>query len=274
MEIIYIHHDCFLVLLDTCSMVFDFWTDPMPDASGEPRFLELIPRDRPLLVFVSHHHKDHYSRDIFGWKTRFPEIRYILSRDTARFCHHILSPTSVYSGPKPDKSQIVVIRPGESRTMTLPSGKSIYVRAFDSTDTGNSYLITAEGMNIFHAGDLNAWIWKDESTEQEIKEALNAYTRILDSITDTLGPAPRLDVCFFPVDSRIGTDYFTGAAMLLQRIRVDYFFPMHFALGTPAEQLQHTRDAARFDLYAPFDNRTVMAGPFAPYGRLSVPALR
>ena len=43
----------------------------------------------------------------------------------------------------------------------------ISVNTFPSTDIGNSYAVTIAGRTIFHAGDLNAWIWKDESTEEK-----------------------------------------------------------------------------------------------------------
>lgn len=72
-----------------------------------------------------------------------------------------------------------------------------------------------------------------------------------------------------PVDSRIGTDYFTGAAMLVRSIDVRHFFPMHFALGSEEEQRHRRRDALAFDLYANPD-RGEYIGLASPYASFSM----
>lgn len=249
----YIWHDCFVARTPECSIVFDYLTDPRAGEGELPRFVEsdnpeeTLPRHLPLYVLVSHHHKDHFTRDIFRWAELFPNVRYILSKDTMRICRHVFSPTAVYGGPKVDPARLTVLRPGES----FDDG-TVRVRAFGSTDIGNSYLVQAGGARFFHAGDLNAWIWKDESTPGEVKMALDDYRRKLGDITaflQTLPDGGRVDFCMFPVDSRIGSGYSTGAAMFLEAVETVRFFPMHFCLGTPAEREIRLRDAGRFDLY-------------------------
>lgn len=238
----YIWHDCFVVMTSDCDMIFDYWTDPTVGDNELPAFLRDRKGNKPLYVFVSHHHKDHFNRSIFEWEKEIPEIHYIISKDVAKSARHILSPTSIYYGHKPDMDKVTILTPGDGYKDSV-----ISVVAFNSTDIGNSYLVETMGHKFFHAGDLNAWIWKDESTEAEVSEAINKYEEILDQIKSA---APHIDVAMFPVDSRIGTDYFIGAAMFVRAIFVDHFFPMHFGLGENVEQERYMLAASRTELYA------------------------
>lgn len=240
--ITYIWHDCFVISLNAMTLVFDYWRDPLSREGELPSFLKNTDKDRPLYVFVSHHHKDHYNKEIFDWAKYFNHIHFIISGDTARHARHILRQDSLYKGYRPSANQVTVIKPGE----IFEIGE-ISVKAFASTDIGNSYLVNAEGLRIFHAGDLNAWLWVDESTKAEIAQAIGNFKKILDDISAS---SPQLDIAMFPVDSRIGREYFTGARMFLESIEVGRFFPMHFGLGDESEQRRYERDAMKFDLYA------------------------
>lgn len=244
MRLTYIYHDCFVLETSQAVVVFDYWRDPAGTARGElPGFFASLPVEVPVYVMVSHHHKDHYSRDIFEWDRLRAGIHYILSRDTARSARPYISADSHYAGHKVAAAQVTVLRPGERAV--LP-GLKVY--AYGSTDTGNSWVVESGGLSAMHAGDLNAWIWKDESTEAEVRKALGDYRAVLRAVA---ADWPRLDVCMFPVDSRIGTDYWTGAALLVRAIEVGVFFPMHFELGESTEEVkQRHRDAADFGAYA------------------------
>lgn len=243
----YIYHDAFLLVTPQFAVVFDWFADgpdtPPRNPGYVPRFMRLIRPDQKLYVLVSHHHKDHFTSRIFGWNRFHSDIHYFISPDVARASRHILTPGSLYRGPRPDPEHVKVIEPGE-----ICIDKFLTVEAFASTDIGNSYLLTIGKKKFFHAGDLNAWIWKDESTEQEVAEALDLYRQILSNVALA---APKMEVCMFPVDSRIGTDYFTGARLLLHAIDVAHFFPMHFCLADDAASLEQRRiDALAFSRYA------------------------
>lgn len=242
-QLTYIWHDGFLLETDSCDIVFDFWKDPMSADQGDPEFLSRADRDKPLYVLVSHHHKDHFSRSIFQWASHRRNIHYVVSKDVYRHSRHVFSPDSLYSGQKIPPGKFSVLKEGD-----VFNDEIISVRAFGSTDTGNSYFIETCGLKIFHAGDLNAWVWKDESTQEEVDEALRAYTNILDSIgTITDG----FDLAMFPVDSRIGRDYWEGASIFVRRFKIGRFFPMHFELGENEDERTKRRlDASDFKLYA------------------------
>lgn len=258
----YIYHDCFFLTWPGGSMVFDYWKDPTVENQSSPRFLEGVNLEKPFYVVVSHHHKDHYVKEIFGWAERFPNIRYILSKDVAKFAHYLLDPESHYSGRKVAPEKVTVLTPGESY-----SDETVKIRAFASTDIGNSYLVEVARRRVFHGGDLNAWIWLDESTPEEVKQALEDYRKIIEEVREV---SPTIDLCMLDVDSRIGRDYFRGARMLVRSIDVRHFFPMHFALGDEAEREQRRIDALRFDLYAN-PNGGEYIGLTAPYDTFTAP---
>ena len=257
-KIIYVYHDCFVVKTSEAVLVFDFWKDPYQRGPC-PNPLMNVESGKPVYVFVSHGHKDHYNPDIFGWAKHFPNIRYIVSKDVRKRINHIISPGSSYKGDKVEPSKVIAMSDHDHYEDDI-----ISINTFPSTDIGNAYGVTIEGRTIFHAGDLNAWIWKDESTEEEVKEALDSFNAIVDMIATSY---EGFDICFFPVDSRIGTDYFTGARIFLERFKIDNFFPMHFELGDDTAAIaQLHRDAAAFDRYAsPTCQHYIMSAPYSAY---------
>ena len=150
-------------------------------------------------------------------------------RDTFRAARHFINPGSLYHGLKRvDPDKVVALAPGE-----VYRDKHIRVEAFGSTDIGNSYLLQTGGKTIFHAGDLNAWVWKDESTPQ-IAQHTTA-----------------IDVAMFPVDPRLGTDFWTGAQIFVHKFKVGLFIPMHFTLtDQPDKQLDFIAQATNFSAYS------------------------
>ncbi|MDE5773402.1 MAG: MBL fold metallo-hydrolase [Muribaculaceae bacterium] len=257
-SVIYIYHDCFAVKTEDAVLIFDFWKDPY-QKGPLPNPLQNVDPDTPIYVFVSHSHKDHYNPEIFSWAEHFKNIHYIVSKDVRKRINHILNPDSIYSGPKIKDDQLTVLHHDDHYSDDI-----IEVRSFPSTDIGNSYAVNIAGRNIFHAGDLNAWIWKDESTQQEINKALGDFNVILNKIAQHYN---RFDICFFPVDSRIGTDYFTGAAIFLRRFKIDNFLPMHYELADDPESVAgRHRDAAAFALYAsPTCRHYLLSAPYSVY---------
>lgn len=248
----YIYHDCFVYGSSQMNVIFDYRADPW----GGDRFLDEIDTALPLYVVVSHHHKDHFTPRIFDWARRFPKIHFILSKDTARAVNYILKPNSTYLGPhRVDRSKVSVLRPGE-----VFEDENLRIEAYGSTDIGNSYMLrTPRGRNIFHAGDLNAWVWKDESTPAEIKAAIRDFEAILARIVPR-----RIDLAMFPVDARLGRDYWEGAYRFLRKFQVGMFISMHFALQTGLDE------CARFAAAATDFSR--YANPqYGWYGAMTVP---
>lgn len=243
-KLTYIYHDCFLLETPKAVVLFDYWKDPLNSGDKDfPPLLNLIEKGKPLYVLVSHHHKDHFSRRIFFWYEKFPNIRYILSWDVFKTVSYMFRQNSTYSGPKPPAETVTVLEEGE-----IFEDNVLKISAFGSTDIGNSYVVSIDGRNYFHAGDLNAWIWKDESSEKEIREAVQMFEEKLRIIKNVVS---HFDVAMFPVDSRLGTDYFLGASIFVRTFKVDLFVPMHFELvENPDHKYKRRLDAMNFNLYA------------------------
>ena len=55
MKITYIHHSAFLVETESAYLLFDYFQGKLPEFSEE----------KPLYVFASHRHPDHFSKVIF-----------------------------------------------------------------------------------------------------------------------------------------------------------------------------------------------------------------
>lgn len=240
-KLTYIYHDGFLLDTPKAAVVFDYWKDP---ESTYPRFLKELNPHKPLYVLVTHHHKDHFNPEIFQWSHHFTDIHYILSRDTFRAARHFFTPESLYKGLKRvNPERVTVLTPGD-----VFSNDIISVRAFASTDLGNSYMVEVNGKRVFHAGDLNAWVWKDESTQEEIAAAMAQYNKVLDTINAV---TDSFDLTMFPVDPRLGTDFWVGAQVFMRRFDIGIFVPMHFTLAEqPDRQLDYIAQATDFSTYA------------------------
>ena len=78
MRLTYIFHSGFAVETRSCILVFDYWMDP---ATAMPA---LLASGKPLYVFASHFHEDHFTREIFSWRKGGADVRYILSKDILR----------------------------------------------------------------------------------------------------------------------------------------------------------------------------------------------
>ena len=183
-------------------LVFDYW-------EGENRRLSEVGRlNRSILkafeqvyVFISHAHPDHLDPVVYDWRNDVPNIQYIVSADL----------------PIGKRGR----RVAPLDTLTL--SQDISVQAFDSTDLGVSFLVTAYGMRIFHAGDLNLWHWRQESSLREIEAAEEAFYTACEPI-----PSGQIDLAMFPVDPRQGLLYDAGANHFILTKKPRLFIPMHW----------------------------------------------
>ncbi len=208
MKLTYIFHSGFVVESGGASIVIDFFPNPAhPAESLKP--VHAAMKDRGgFYALATHAHADHFWPGIFGWKAARGDIKYVLSDD-------------VKIPPDAPAEGIALLKKGG-----VFSDGRIRVEAFGSTDAGCSFLIELDGRKIFHAGDLNNWHWRDESTEAEAAVAQGRYLAELGEIARA---APELDLAMFPVDPRLGGEYMLGAEQFLSAVRAKNFAPMHFS---------------------------------------------
>ena len=206
MTLTYIFHSGFVLETEQSILVFDYWLDPSGVMEG------VLKKEKPLYVFSSHFHEDHFTKKIFEWKKLNPDITYILSKD-------------IYKHRRTSK---------EDADVWLAKGgtwsdKNISVWALGSTDSGVS-------------GDLNNWYAKfllDDNPDQlrysfEMEETFNPIAhekQFLGELKDIRKVADSFDVVMFPIDGRVGNGYTLGGRQFIERFKVGLFVPMHFTTG-------------------------------------------
>jgi L-ascorbate metabolism protein UlaG (beta-lactamase superfamily) len=165
---------------------------------------DIFASPKALYIFSSHSHQDHFNYDVLSWVNKKPNIYYILSSDI-----------KIYNRV----DNLYKVRPGDELTIN-----EIKLNIFGSTDEGVSFMVNIDGLNLFHAGDLNWWKWYDDTPEEE-KAMEDAFKNIISKI---VGLGSKIDVCFFPVDGRLELNYLCGGQYFIEQLKPKLFIPMHF----------------------------------------------
>lgn len=206
MKIRYIYHSCFLLETKDSFLLFDYYKHKNNKSDFD--FMKLLndvfASHKALYIFSSHSHQDHFNYDVLSWISRKPSTYYILSSDI-----------KIYN--KVDNSYIV--RPGDELTIN-----KIKLGIFGSTDEGVSFMVNIDGLNLFHAGDLNWWKWADDTPEEE-KTMEDNFKSI---VADIASNGAKIDVAFFPVDRRLEDNYLCGGQYFIEQLKPKLFIPMHF----------------------------------------------
>ncbi len=197
----YFYHSGFTVeVLDTL-LVFDYWRGEHGELSEKAQLQE---RDlegyKRVLVFVSHDHEDHFDGIIYSWDYQRLPITYVISDDL------------------PPGKRGKRVKPGDILTVG-----DVEIRVFSSTDKGVSFYVSLYGLHIFHAGDLNLWHWREESTLREIAQSEKDFYA-------AMAPIERLpmDIAMFPLDPRMGGLFEAGANYFVMSVKPRVFLPMHW----------------------------------------------
>ena len=161
MKVTYIHHSSFMAELEHAALLFDYFEGEIPAVEG----------DKPLFVFASHRHGDHFSRAIFDLADQRRNVTYILSDD-------------IWRRQVPEE---------------LLEGKAIY-----------------------HAGDLNNWVWEGEP-EKDNQKMSERYHGELAKLAGR-----HIDVAFMLIDPRQEKDFYLGMDDFMRMVGADVVFPMHF----------------------------------------------
>lgn len=191
MDITYIYHSSFSVELAHHVLLFDY-------VEGE---LPVFPKEKKLLVFVSHAHGDHFHKKIFDLREKSLDVQYILSDD-------------------------IVVDEGVDITFVKADGHytlgDVLVMTLASTDEGVAFLLEVEGKTIYHGGDLNWWDWGSEDTLEESKAMEELYLREIKKLSSY-----QIDVAFVPLDPRLQDAFGKGMIEFLRMANASIIFPMH-----------------------------------------------
>ena len=189
MKITHIAHCGFLIETENEYLLFDYYKGEIPKMS----------EDKPLYVFASHFHKDHYNPKIF----KYENASFILSSEITDF-------------PK----ELNVISVSADNTYNLSD--SLSVKTFDSTDCGVAFLVFSNGKTVYHGGDLNLWLWDtDTDTEKEKMESkFKSETEKIKSY--------KIDLAFLHLDPRQEEYASLGLLYFNEKVNPQKIFPMHF----------------------------------------------
>lgn len=202
MKVTYLGHSGFSVETAKAYYIFDPIRGTLPGFALE----------KPVYVFASHIHEDHFLPAFFT-----PEF-------TGRVTAFILS------------DDILPEKAGTTRFWNDINGKVIWAAArktipmdgfsietLRSTDEGVAFIVREDnGTALYHAGDLNWWHWEGEDPEWNMDMARD-YKNELSRTEGSVFTA-----AFVPLDPRLGDAYGWGLNEFLNHTKTRHVFPMHF----------------------------------------------
>lgn len=198
MQITYIHHSCFLVETERFYYLFDYEKGDLPEMGVK----------KPIFVLSSHGHGDHYNPKVFDLLADLgmEQIQAVLSDD-------IQPPANV---------KTILVSPEKEYTL----GEKQYLTTLRSTDLGVAFLIEDQGRLIYHAGDLNDWVWEEETQDYNTKMT-DSYRKQIDLLAQKLN-GRQLELAFVVLDPRQEADYARGLCYFLEHIPARKVYPMHY----------------------------------------------
>ncbi len=205
----FFHQSGFTVAVGKTLLIFSYWQEHVPE--------ELRLNDKDLrgfaniVVFIPNASAEHYDPAIWRFGRGFP-ITWVAPKEAAEAL-----------GEHPG---LRLIRKGESVRVS-----GVEIRAYPTTDTGLAFMVKISGVHIFHAGDLNLWHWREQSTLREITRSEDEFYRIVSQIDED-----RIDICMFPVDPNQGGFYDAGANHFIMAKKPRLFFPMHWGARSEIAQ--------------------------------------
>lgn len=201
MNVTYIHHSGFLIETEAYYYLIDYFQGSIPALNP----------CKPVLVLASHKHHDHYQKSVFSIlkDMGMQHIYAVLSRD-------------IPSGARPEDVPCLLVSAG--KRYELPQGQELVT--FRSTDVGVAFLIRDGQKLVYHAGDLNDWVWAEEP-EADNQRMTEKYQEQIDLLAQELDGCA-LDAAFVVLDPRQEQDYDRGMLYFLQHIPCDCVYPMHY----------------------------------------------
>lgn len=190
MKVEFVSHSGVTVETENNYLIFDYYRGNLPI------------KEKDTSVFITHFHQDHFNPKIYKMTEHSPNVDYIISKDVEKKKKH---------------KKAYVMCPNESIKV-----KDLSISAFDSTDEGLSFLVEVDGKSIFHSGDLNLWIW-EEDTEEERKEMTYKFNEIISEIKGNM-----VDLAFFLVDSRLEDMALNGVKIFINEIQPKFLIPIHY----------------------------------------------
>jgi len=202
MQITFIGHSGFLIETEQKYLLFDYFEGHIPT----------MKTDKTLYIFVSHAHGDHFNPSIFRFAETHGNVKYILSHDIK------LKPRNLDRWGVSEKICDEILSVKAHQTYEV---EDIRITTYKSTDQGVAFLLETEGKTIYHAGDLNWWLWEGE-TDQWNKNMTASFQKEIEKMTGL-----SLDLAFLPLDPRQEGNYYLGMGYMLKKVDIKHIIPMH-----------------------------------------------
>jgi len=208
MKVTYIAHSGVAAEYENTVFLFDYYMGNAPEVS----------EDKQLFVFCSHFHGDHFNPEIFKLYGNREKVKFILSNDIRR---KVTRNREKYGITDEIMQNIVYMKADEMYVFTDEEERSIRVQTVLSTDAGVAFLVTYRGKRIYHAGDLNLWVWEDNEPDYD-KWMRGTYLAQIKKLA-----GKRIDLAFLPIDGRLEKYAFEGAEQFLKINDVKNICPIH-----------------------------------------------
>ena len=198
----FLDHSGFLVELADVCLLFDWWKGALPP----------LP-EKPLAVFVSHRHEDHFSPAVFSLADGKRPVRFLLGRD--------IRPTEKNRarwGLTDETLSLCRFLGGNEHAEVFPG---VTVETLPSTDEGVAFVAGACGRTVYHAGDLHWWHWEGEDKAWNRNMEVN-FQRFLRPLEGR-----HIDLAMVPLDGRLEDAFDWGLAYFLTHTDTDTVLPMH-----------------------------------------------
>ena len=167
MHIQYLAHSGFFIECADCIYIFDYYQGALPQLSA----------DKPVAVFASHSHRDHYN----------PEIFTLLKNNGAKNITAVLA-KDIKSHHYPPN--IPVIKTYAHQSYRVGSAQ---IDTLLSTDSGVAFVLHTNEGTVYHAGDLNDWQWPEKGAQYN-KQMTGSYRHEINLLKNV-----PIDCAFLPL---------------------------------------------------------------------------
>lgn len=211
MKVTYLDHSGFLLEWDNCFWIFDYYKGTLPKLSPE----------KPVFVFCSHSHGDHFNPEIFSLLDEHPQVHYIFSNEIRKKIRTMQKKSACGAG-QGTIPEITFLTVRTDVRIEDGGGDEMWIHTLSSTDCGCAFVVSYKGRTVFHAGDLHWWTWPGEPESYNRKMEAD-YKKEIEYLENRV-----TDLAFTPLDPRQEEDYAKGMTYFLSRVRARHVFPMHF----------------------------------------------
>ena len=193
----YLNHSGWAVKTKNHLLIFDYWQrsiepDNVSINNGRINTEEIAKEN--IMVFASHIHSDHFSRDILDWNKSVKNIKYVLGFETTL--------TNDYTYIPPRENKVV---------------DDVKITAISSTDSGEGFMVEVDGLVIYHPGDhANRYQEEDKEFSNEIDFLARQHNNI--------------DIAFVPITGcsfRDKVALVKGNNYLVEKFKPSLVLPMH-----------------------------------------------